>query len=81
MTLWDNAEKPGIQLGDVTPQGEFRAVFSKEELNQLKTGETWLTFTVGDHRVQARPDDPKLDAAYLASELEAAKVLEIAEPR
>jgi hypothetical protein len=80
VTLWDDAEQPGIPLGHVSPHGEYRVALSEDELKQLQTGETWLTLTVGDHLVKPRPTDFKLGANYLVSDPEQAKVLEIAEP-
>ncbi|WP_442482747.1 hypothetical protein [Aeoliella sp. SH292] len=81
VTLWDDAEKPGIPLGDVSPQGEYRVALSADERKQLQSGETWLTLTVGDHLVKPCPDDCKLGPSYLVSDLEHAKVFEITEPR
>jgi hypothetical protein len=80
ITLWEQGFADGIQLGSVGHEGFFRAPFSEAEMAALKSGQSWLTVTVGNWLTEARKDDPKFPATFLAQEKENAKPLKIARP-
>ena len=81
VTLWDNAFGDGIPLTDVDRDGTFKAVFSEEELADLKRGKTWLTMTVGNRLTQPKKSDPRFPAALLALEREKAAPHKICRPQ
>ena len=73
LTLWDKHNTAGISLGKVGNDGRFSAPFSLDEIRRLKSGEIWLTTTVGNYLTVAIPDHPRLPVDRLS--LDAASVL------
>jgi len=81
ITLWDNAFADGIPLGRVERDGSFKAVFSEEELANLKSGKSWLTMTVGNWATQPKKSDPRFLAALLALDKEKTTPHKISRPQ
>ena len=66
VTLWEKDIKAGIKLDEVSYKGYFHVPFSDKEISDLKTGNSWLTLTVGNWATEARRDHPKLSIDKLA---------------
>lgn len=81
ITLWEDAFTDGIPLGNVDRDGTFKAVFSEQELAELKSGKTWLTMTVGNQLTQPKTSDPKFPAALLVLEKEKVTPHKISRPQ
>ena len=60
MTLWDKDVEGSVLVGKVTNEGSFHAPFSEKEIAALKSGESWLTLTVGNWLTKAKQDHAKL---------------------
>jgi hypothetical protein len=60
VTLWETNVKDGIWISHVNTDGYFEALFSDQEIADLKSGESWITVTVGDWQRAARPDDSRI---------------------
>lgn len=73
ITLWDERNSVGINLGKVGNDGRFSAPFSLDEIKLMKSGEAWLTTTVGNYLTAAVADHPRLPVNNLS--LDAASVL------
>lgn len=66
VTLWEKDKQNGFNLGRVNYKGVFLAAFSEGEIARLKSGDMWLTTTVGDHQQTPLRIHPRLDVKNLA---------------
>lgn len=80
VTLWDVDKKAGINLGKVSVEGEFHAVFSDKELAYLEAERSWLTLTTGNWATKPKRDDPRLTVANLALDKSEAQPVRIRKP-
>jgi hypothetical protein len=80
ISLWEEGLEDRIQLVTLGNDGFFATVFSDAEMAGLKGGRSWLTVTVGNWLTQAKKDDPKYPAEFLALEQENAKPLKLRRP-
>lgn len=81
VTLWKADDHAGFDLGKVNHKGEFSAAFSDEEIAKLKSDKMWLTLTVGNYLVAARPDHPKLELTHLSLNIEEVQAFELAKAK
>lgn len=81
ITLWDSAFADGIPLASVGRDGTFKAVFSDDELADLKTGKTWLTVTAGNWLTEPNKADARFPAALLAFDKGKANPHKISRPQ
>ncbi len=81
ITLWEKDIKEGIKLGKVSHEGYFRAAFSDKEIADMKTGNPWLTMTVGNWRAEASRDHPKLSLEKLALDKQTVQPVMITKPK
>jgi hypothetical protein len=75
VTLWDTHSSDGIPLGNVSPDGHFKAVFSDEEFAALNRGDLWITVTTGNFMTAPRKEDQHFPVALLSRERDGAKPL------
>lgn len=78
---WDPASGSGIYLGQVDYQGKFRVALSDQEIAQLKSGENWITLTVGDLMAAPQANHPRLPLESLSPDPEGAPPRRIDRPR
>ena len=82
VTLWERDWKRGIQLGQLSNKGKFRAAFSEREIEALKAKTAWLTLTVGNYLKKANRDqDPILPWQNLALDEAEAPPVKVGKPR
>jgi hypothetical protein len=65
ITLWEKNERTGIKLGSVNRDGQVHILLSSTELSNLRSGLTWITFTVGTWSTETKRDHPRLELAKL----------------
>jgi len=65
VTLWEKGQSLGFDLGRVSYKGQFLAAFSDKEIARLKSGDMWLTMTVGDYKRTPVPSHSRLDVESL----------------
>lgn len=58
ISLWEAPYDDEIKLATVDREGRFAASFSAVEMAQLKSGQSWLTITVGNWLTEAKKSDP-----------------------
>ena len=80
VTLWEKGVKAGVLLGGVSHMGFFHVPFSDQEIEDLKSGDSWLTLTVGNGLTKAKRDDPRLAADKLALNKTKAQPVKLANP-
>jgi len=80
LTWWDKDNDRGIQIGQVNHLGFIMAAFSEKEMNALKSGDSWITLTVGNFTTKAAKEHPRLPVEILTTDKEAAKPHAIAKP-
>ncbi len=66
ITLWEKDNEVGFNLGKLSNKGLFDAAFSLDEISRLKTGDMWLTMTVGNYLTNPAPDHPRLPVDNLS---------------
>ena len=64
---WERGIEEGIQLGSVDHEGYFAEFFSEGEMELLKSGDAWLTLTVGNNFSKASQGDQRLGVESLVS--------------
>ena len=79
--LWKKNDEAGINLGKVTHKADIYAVFSDNEIADLKLGGSWLTLTVGNALTEARKDHPKLPIEKLATDKRLVQPVRISKPK
>lgn len=80
ITLWEKDHPIGMNIGRVTYKGTFAAPFSKNEIERLKSGELWMTMTVGNWLQKAKPTDPRLAIDAFAMDPDSAKKSVVTKP-
>ncbi len=80
VTLWEAGQEGGINLGRVSIEGDFSAVFSDKEVAFLEAEKSWLTLTTGNWSTQPRPDHPRLNADHLALDKSDARPVKLRKP-
>jgi len=80
ITLWEKRIKEGINVGEVSREGYFRAALSDEEITDLKSGKSWLTMTVGNWLTEAKSDHPRLSVEKLALDRTTAQPVKVNKP-
>jgi hypothetical protein len=80
VTLWEKDEEHPIGLGGVGHKGTFNAAFSEQEVADLKSGQAWLTMTVGNYLTKPAKDDPKLTVGNLVLKPADARPVVVSQP-
>ena len=65
VVLWERGIEEGIHVGDVASNGQFKAPFSEEEIERLKSGNAWLTLNVGNNPEQVSRENERLGVESL----------------
>lgn len=81
VTLWEEDAHRGVNLGKVGHKGQFNAPFSQQEIEALKSGQMWLTLTVGNWLTKAKAEDPRMDFSKMSLDPRSVKSMEVAKPR
>lgn len=81
VTLWEQGIKEGIRLGRVNNEGYFHTALSEKEINDLKSGKSWLTLTVGNWLTEVKSDHPRVSWESLSLEKEKASPVTVAGPK
>lgn len=80
ITLWEQEEPNGINVGSINNKGTFMVLLSDAELADLRQGKTWLTLTMGNFLVKAQKTDMRLPDEMLTSDKDAAQAIKVAGP-
>jgi hypothetical protein len=80
ITLWEQAEPNGINLGRIDNEGYCRLLFSDAELADLRKGKTWLTITIGNWLVKTAKTDMRFPAEMLTLERDKAQPIKVTPP-
>jgi len=78
ITLWEEGEAEGIKMDKVSNQGRFFCRFSDQEMQDLKSGESFLTWTIGNYLVKPTRQDQRFPIERLA--LDADQVVRLSIP-
>ena len=78
ITLWQKDNENGINVGSVNNKGYFNILFSEEEIANMKTGKTWLTFTIANFLTEVKKTDQKFPVEKLVKEKEKAESVKVA---
>ena len=78
VALWEKGNPQEFDLDKVTYKGTFSVALSEQEVAKLKSGDMWMTTTVGNWAAKPKPNHPKLGIENFDLDLEKAKVVEIA---
>ncbi len=81
VALWEKDVEDCIRLGKVSHEGYFHAAFSKQEIEDLRKGRTWLTLTVGNWSTNVDREHPRLDPDTLVLDRDKAKPVKIDQPK
>ena len=81
ISLWDRDFQDCIPLATVNRDGILRAVFSDDELADLKSGKSWLTVTVGNFLTEPKKTDARFPGALLTLDKEKANPHKISRPQ
>jgi hypothetical protein len=76
ISLWETGLADEVKLARIGGDGWFSARLSEAEMAGLKSGQSWLTITVGNWLTEAQKTDPRFPAEKLGdkSTVEAVKV-------
>jgi hypothetical protein len=77
VTLWRQQAEDGIGIGRVDYKGYVRILLSKEEMADLRAGQSWLTVTIANAMVEARKTDQRLPADSLTPDKDQAKAVKV----
>jgi len=77
ITLWQQDQDDGINIGDINNQGYFTIPLSDEELAKLKKGTMWLTVTISNYLTEAKKTDQKFPIEMLTQDKEKAKPVKV----
>ena len=80
ITLWEQNEPNGINVGRIDNKGYCQVLLSTSELADLKKGKTWLTITVGNWLVEAARTDMRFPAEMLTKDKDKARAIKVATP-
>ena len=80
LRLWEKGVAAGIPLGRVNREGFWASPFSDKELADLKSGQAWITLTVGNWMTKPRNSHLRLDPVKLVLDPTAAKAVHISKP-
>jgi hypothetical protein len=80
VTFWEEDEEHPVGLGAVGHKGSFKAAFSEKEIAELKSGQAWLTMTVGNYLTKPAKDHPKLAVGSLVLKPEDARAVVVGQP-
>jgi hypothetical protein len=80
-TLWEQGVESGIKIGRVNHKGHFHLALSDTEVEDLSSGNSWLTITVGTWLTDAKPDDVRLSINNLERDRTKVRPVSIHKPR
>jgi hypothetical protein len=80
ITLWEQGEPNGIEVGHVNNQGYFSVLLSEREMADLRAGRIWLTATIGNYLTEARKTDHRIPSESLVREKDQAQVVQVQGP-
>ncbi|MBN2183496.1 MAG: hypothetical protein JW715_16415 [Sedimentisphaerales bacterium] len=77
VTLWEQGEPNGINIGRIDNKGYCKLLFSDTELDDLRKDKTWLTITIGNWLVEAKKNDMRLPVEMLVKDMNEAKPVKV----
>jgi hypothetical protein len=80
ITLWEQNEPNGINVGRIDNKGYIMLRLSDDELADLKKGKTWLTMTIGNWLVKAARTDTRFPADMLTKDKDKAQPIKVTTP-
>lgn len=80
ITLWEQKEPDGIEIGSVNNKGYFTILLSEAEMADLRKGSTWLTVTIGNWLVKAKKTDMRFPLEMLTREKDKARPVKVSAP-
>lgn len=80
IALWQKDDLPGFKVSRADLKGFFSVALSEAELRDLREGRTWLAVTAGNWLTNAKRNDPKFPADWLAPSKEQTKAFSIPLP-
>ena len=80
ITLWEQNEPNGINVGRIDNEGYVMLRLSDDELADLKKGRTWLTMTIGNYLVKAARTDMRFPVEMLTKDKDKARAIKVTTP-
>ena len=80
ITLWEQKEPDGIEVGSVNNKGYFTILLSDAEMADLRKGTTWLTVTIGNWLVKPARTDMRFPVEMLAKDKDKARPVKVSAP-
>lgn len=77
ITLWEEGEEDGIEVGSVNNQGCFSVLLSEQEIAGLQAGRIWLTATISNYLTEAHKTDRRIPFETLARDKDQAQVVQV----
>ncbi len=80
ITLWEQNEPNGINVGRIDNKGYIMVRLSEAELADLKKGKTWLTMTIGNYLIKAARTDTRFPVDMLTKDKDKARAIQVTTP-